>query len=311
MSKPGPPPTPTEKLQRRGSWRAKTRPEEPRPKAARPRAPAWLSKDAKAVFQAVVRQLYAEGMVARTDENALARYADLFVQYRQASEFLAKYGAMYAVPGRPGPDGKPGPSTGFRTYPHAQRALALSARPAAPRGAVRHDARLARAPRRRAPPAPAAPPSTLLPAREDRRMSAADPAGPDRDLGRRRARAGLPHDDPGLRPVGDGAGRAALRGGPRAPRDRLLPRHARVRGGGARRRALRPGALAGGHRREPLRLDRRRRRGFGATARRSCSSRGRTGRRPGRGARALPPALRRGARRPGLLAPRPSRPRPP
>jgi P27 family predicted phage terminase small subunit len=126
VSKPGPPPTPTEKLKRRGSWRAKTRSQEPRPKAARPRAPAWLSKDARTVFQAVVRQLYAEGMVARTDENALARYADLFVQYRQASEFLAKYGAMYAVPGRPGPDGKPGPSTGFRTYPHAQRALALS-----------------------------------------------------------------------------------------------------------------------------------------------------------------------------------------
>jgi len=65
-------------------------------------------------------------MVTRLDESALARYADLLVQYRLASEFLAKYGAVYAVPGRVGPDGKPGPSTGFRTYPQAHRAMALA-----------------------------------------------------------------------------------------------------------------------------------------------------------------------------------------
>ena len=122
----GPSPTPTAKLRLRGSWRANTRPGEPRPKVARPRPPAWLSNDARAVFQAVARQLHAEGMVTRLDEGALARYADLCMHYRQASEFLAKFGAVYAVPGRPGADGKPGPSTGFRTYPQAGRALALA-----------------------------------------------------------------------------------------------------------------------------------------------------------------------------------------
>ena len=126
MTRPGPPPPPTDKLRLRGSWRANARPGEPRPKPVRLRAPSWLGKDAKTVFGAVVRQLVEAGLVTRLDENALARYADLFVQYRQASEFLAKYGAVYAVPGRPGPDGKPGPSPGFRTYPQASRALVLS-----------------------------------------------------------------------------------------------------------------------------------------------------------------------------------------
>lgn len=126
MTAHGPAPTPTNKLRLRGSWRANTRPGEPRPKAARPQPPPWLSADARAVFQAIARQLHAEGMVTRLDEAALARYADLCVHYRQASEFLAKFGAVYAVPGRPGPDGKPGPSTGFRPYPQAQRALALA-----------------------------------------------------------------------------------------------------------------------------------------------------------------------------------------
>ncbi len=126
MSRPGPPPTPTQKLRLRGSWRAKTRPGEPRPKPTRPRAPAWLSKDAKSIFNAVVRQLYAEGMVTRLDEATLARYADQCVQYRQASEFLAKFGSVYAVPARVGPDGKALGAPTFRTYPHAQRALVLS-----------------------------------------------------------------------------------------------------------------------------------------------------------------------------------------
>ena len=68
----------------------------------------------------------AQGMVTRLEEGALALYADLFVQYRYASEFVAKFGAMYAVPGRVGPDGKPGPSTGFRTYPQAERQRLLA-----------------------------------------------------------------------------------------------------------------------------------------------------------------------------------------
>ena len=116
----GPSPTPTRRLELRGSWRAKTRPDEPRPKAKKPRAPSWLTKDAKSVFSSLVRRLHAEGMVTGLDENALARYADLFVQYRQASEFIAKFGAFHAVPGKGG-----APAT-FRTLPHAYRVLALA-----------------------------------------------------------------------------------------------------------------------------------------------------------------------------------------
>ena len=59
------------------------------------------------MFAWIVRHLFALDVVARVDEGALARYADLYVQYRRASEFLARHGDVYVVPGRPGKDGKP------------------------------------------------------------------------------------------------------------------------------------------------------------------------------------------------------------
>jgi P27 family predicted phage terminase small subunit len=125
VGKRGPPRTPTPLLELRGSWRAGTRKGEPRPRRSRPRPPDWLSDDAKAVFVVLVRHLFPLGVVARLDEGALGRYADLFVQYRKASEWVTKHGDVYVVPGQTGKDGKAGPAS-FRTYPQAYRALALA-----------------------------------------------------------------------------------------------------------------------------------------------------------------------------------------
>jgi P27 family predicted phage terminase small subunit len=126
MSKPGPRPTPTRVLRLRGSWRAKRNPKEPAPEVTKPAAPAWLSDDAKAVFEALAERLHASGVVTIADELALARYADLCVQYRRAAEFVGKHGDVYVTSGRSGPNGEPGRPTGFKTYPQAKRLLHLA-----------------------------------------------------------------------------------------------------------------------------------------------------------------------------------------
>jgi P27 family predicted phage terminase small subunit len=126
MAKPGPRPTPTQVLRLRGSWRAKRNPTEPQPEVAMPEAPAWLSDVAQKVFNEYAERLHAAGVLTEVDELALARYADLCVQYRRASEFVAKHGDAYVVRGRRGPQGEEGLPTGFKTYPQAKRLLQLA-----------------------------------------------------------------------------------------------------------------------------------------------------------------------------------------
>lgn len=126
MAKHGPRPTPTHVLRLRGSWRAKRNRTEPQPEVALPEAPPWLSDVAAKVFNDYAERLHAAGVLTEVDELALARYADLCVQYRRASEFVAKHGDAYVVRGRRGPGGEEGAPTGFRTYPQAHRLLQLA-----------------------------------------------------------------------------------------------------------------------------------------------------------------------------------------
>jgi P27 family predicted phage terminase small subunit len=91
-----------------------------------PEAPAWLSDVAAKVFNEYAERLHAAGVLTEVDELALARYADLCVQYRRASEFIAKHGDAYVVRGRRGPQGEEGLPTGFKTYPQAKRILQLA-----------------------------------------------------------------------------------------------------------------------------------------------------------------------------------------
>ena len=56
MGSRGPAPTPTRKLDLRGSWRAGTRPGEPKPEPVAPVKPAALSPAAGAVWDERVRQ---------------------------------------------------------------------------------------------------------------------------------------------------------------------------------------------------------------------------------------------------------------
>lgn len=111
MGRRGPTPTPTAILQRRGSREVASRANEPQPELGAPRCPAWLDKDAKAVWRQLVPQLDAIGVLTKIDGNALARYCRLFVRWKQCDAFVRKYGETYVAAYT---EGKP---TSFQQFP--------------------------------------------------------------------------------------------------------------------------------------------------------------------------------------------------
>ena len=89
MGKRGPKPTPTIKLANRGSWRAKTRGNEPQVKNEIPCCPAWLNgREAKAEWRWCVKQL--AGMIGKIDRTALAAYCDAFADFLKYRELADK-----------------------------------------------------------------------------------------------------------------------------------------------------------------------------------------------------------------------------
>lgn len=92
MGRRGPPPTPTKLLKARGSWRAKTRPNEPAPPPAIPDAPDWLSAEARAEWERQVLQLTPLGLLAKADRALLAAYCEAWAEFVEAVEFVAEHG---------------------------------------------------------------------------------------------------------------------------------------------------------------------------------------------------------------------------
>lgn len=72
----GPAPTPKHILQMRGSWRAKGRSGELQFPCERPSCPNWLSREAKAEWRRIVKELQAAGAIAKVDRTLLALYCD-------------------------------------------------------------------------------------------------------------------------------------------------------------------------------------------------------------------------------------------
>lgn len=85
MGKRGPQPTPTEELQRRGSWRAKTAERKNEIKVAKakrvPAAPGWLPKDARREYRRIAEILTAAKLVTAVDADMIAHLAVATVQY--------------------------------------------------------------------------------------------------------------------------------------------------------------------------------------------------------------------------------------
>jgi len=90
----GPPKTPTKILKARGSWRAGLRDGEPSARARKLNPPAWLSARAKDVWRRLEPKLRAMGVLDAADENALARYCQLFARYRECETEIQEYGSF-------------------------------------------------------------------------------------------------------------------------------------------------------------------------------------------------------------------------
>jgi P27 family predicted phage terminase small subunit len=120
MGSRGPTPTPTRKLDLRGSWRAGTRPGEPKPEPAAPSKPASLTPAAATVWDELVPQLDAAGMVTPVDGRAFARYCELFPVWDELLAFLKKSGHAHPIK-----NGR-GEITGVRPYPQVRLMLQVN-----------------------------------------------------------------------------------------------------------------------------------------------------------------------------------------
>lgn len=85
----GRPPTPTPIKALRGNpGKRPLNAAEPRPPAARPTCPSWLSRDAKAEWRRIVPELEQVGLLTQVDRAALAAYCQSYARWRQAEAAL-------------------------------------------------------------------------------------------------------------------------------------------------------------------------------------------------------------------------------
>jgi P27 family predicted phage terminase small subunit len=104
----------------RGSWRAGTRPGEPKPEPQAPPKPAAMSPGAAVVWDEVVPQLDAAGMLAQFDGRAFSRYCELWTAWDDQLAFLRKSGYAHPV------KNSRGDITGVRPYPQVRLMLQIN-----------------------------------------------------------------------------------------------------------------------------------------------------------------------------------------
>lgn len=95
MTRRGPQKTPTKTLEKRGSWRAKTRSGEPEPSGKMPECPDWLDADAHTEWDRVVVELESMGIIGATDYAVLVGYCESWSHYKMAVEMLARTGPLH------------------------------------------------------------------------------------------------------------------------------------------------------------------------------------------------------------------------
>jgi len=114
MGKRGPVKTPTAVLEKRGSWLAKTREDEPQADGA-PVKPDGMSQTAEAIWDRLVPRLSAMGVVGEVDSMAVSRYCDLLALYEDCRSFIQKHGQVM-----PQKDDA-GKVVGFKEFPQVSR----------------------------------------------------------------------------------------------------------------------------------------------------------------------------------------------
>jgi P27 family predicted phage terminase small subunit len=98
MGRRGPPPTPTQVLAERGSWRAKLNPTERTPKSGAPRPPKGLSTEAAAEWKRVAAALAPTRVLTSADRSALLMYVQAWSHMQEAAAQIAKDGTVIVLP---------------------------------------------------------------------------------------------------------------------------------------------------------------------------------------------------------------------
>lgn len=94
MGRRGPPATPTNILEMRGSKRAKQRKGEPKPKVGAPAPPAWLATTAKTEWTRVVAELVTLGVVTALDRQVLATYCQAVADVERLTKRVRREGEV-------------------------------------------------------------------------------------------------------------------------------------------------------------------------------------------------------------------------
>jgi P27 family predicted phage terminase small subunit len=120
MAKPGPAPTPTSILKLNGSWRAKTRKDEPSPPKTRPAFPRWLTTEARKKWRETIQHLEAMNVLTCVDGDVVALYADTWAWLRRCRAFVEKHGESFPT------YDEAGNLTGYKQYPQVSLAVKLA-----------------------------------------------------------------------------------------------------------------------------------------------------------------------------------------
>ena len=111
MGKRGPAKAPTKVLEARGSWHVRERKGEPTPEAGRPRAPKWLSREARKHWDEITPKIDDMGVLTKIDRDALALYCDYWTRWVKCSEFLRDNNLHQSVETRHGTEAKQWPES--------------------------------------------------------------------------------------------------------------------------------------------------------------------------------------------------------
>lgn len=87
--------TPTDVLEARGSWRARTRGPGLKGDGKIPRCPRQLSDGAKRIWRRIVPKIAAEVDLCSVDQFALARYCTNMDRWQQDCRYIQEHGADY------------------------------------------------------------------------------------------------------------------------------------------------------------------------------------------------------------------------
>lgn len=95
---PGPPKKPTALRKLEGNPSRRPFPKnEPQPDPSVPECPEWLLDDAKEEWFRIAPELYKLRLLTRLDRVALAAYCQSYAKWKQAEEFIQKYGTTYRM----------------------------------------------------------------------------------------------------------------------------------------------------------------------------------------------------------------------